>query len=59
MNKSQLLDIIEKMPEDISVGDLIAEIHFKEKLEKGLKQIEEGKTLSHQEARQRLSKWLK
>ena len=59
MNKSQLLDIIEKMPEDISVGDLIAEIHFNEKLEKGLKQIEEGKTLSHLEAKQRLSKWLK
>ncbi len=59
MNKSQLLDIIEKMPEEISVGDLIAEIHFKEKLEKGLNQINEGKTISHTEAKQRLSKWLK
>ena len=59
MNKNQLIDIIEKMPEEISVGDLIAEIHFKEKLEKGLKQIDEGKTVTHQQARQRLSKWLK
>ena len=59
MNKNQLIDIIEKMPEEISVGDLIAEIHFKEKLEKGLKQIDEGKTVTHKQARQRLSKWLK
>lgn len=59
MNKNQLLDIIEKMPEEISVDELIAEIHFNEKLEKGLSQIDEGKTISHAEARQRLSKWLK
>ena len=59
MNKTQLLDIIDKMPDEISVGDLIAEIHFKEKLDKGLRQIDEGKTLTHEEAKQRLSKWLK
>jgi len=59
MNKTKILDIIDKMPDEISVGDLIAEIHFKEKLERGLKQIDEGKTVSHEEAKQRLSKWLK
>lgn len=59
MNKTKILDIIDKMPDEISVGDLIAEIHFKEKLEKGLEQINEGKTISHEEAKQRLSKWLK
>jgi len=59
MNKAQILDIIKKMPDEISAGDLIAEIHFKEKLDKGLKQIDDGKTLSHAEAKQRLSKWLK
>ena len=59
MNKIQLFNILDKMPDEISVGDLIAELHFKEKLDKGLKQIEEGKLLSHEEAKHRLSKWLK
>ena len=59
MNKAMLYDILDKMPDEISVGDFIAELHFKEKLDKGLKQIDEGKLVTHEEAKHRLSKWLK
>ena len=59
MQKSQLKELIEQMPDEISVGDFVAELYFREKLEKGLQQIEEGKTMSHEKAKQRLSKWLK
>lgn len=58
MQKSQLKELIEQMPDEISVGDLVAELHFREKLEKGFKQIDEGKEISHEEAKQKLSKWL-
>ena len=41
MQKSQLKELIEQMPDEISVGDFVAELYFREKLEKGLQQIEE------------------
>ncbi len=59
MDKIEVINILDKMPNEISVGDLIAELHFKEKLDKGLKEIDKGKTIDHEEAKQRLSKWLK
>jgi len=58
MQKSQIIELLEKMPEEITVGDFIAELQFREKLEKGLKQVDEGKVMSHEQAKQRLSKWL-
>ena len=59
MNKSEILNIVDKMPDEISASYFIAELFFTEKLEIGIKQIEEGKLLSHFEAKNRLSKWLK
>ncbi|HON78104.1 MAG TPA: hypothetical protein PK544_06405 [Spirochaetota bacterium] len=58
MHKNQIKEVLEKMPDDIAVGDFIAELYFREKLEKGLKQAEEGKTLRHDQAVAKLSKWL-
>lgn len=58
MQKSQIIELLEKMPSDVAIGDFIAEIYFREKLDSGLKQIENGKTISHEEAKKRLSKWL-
>ena len=58
MQKNQLLEILDKMPDEISVGDLIAELYFREKVDKGLKQVEDGKVLTHKQAKKRLSKWL-
>lgn len=59
MNKTQLIEIIEMMPDEILVDDFIAELYFKEKLGKGLHEIEEGKLVDHEEVKNRLSKWLK
>jgi len=58
MQKNQIISLINRMPDEIKIGDLIAELQFREKLEKGLRQIDEGKVVSHEQAKQRLSKWL-
>lgn len=58
MQKNQIIEVLEKMPDEISIGDLIAELSFREKLGKGLQQAAEGKVMSHDEAKQKLSKWL-
>lgn len=61
LTKELILETIKNMPEekfeDIDV--LFERIVILEKIEKGEKDIEEGKTYSTEKARQKLEKWLK
>ncbi len=51
--------MIEELPEDITVSDIIAELHFRQNVDEGLKELDEGKGISHEEAKKRLNRWLK
>jgi predicted transcriptional regulator len=61
LTKEKLLASINAMPEekfdDIDV--LLERIVFLDKIERGEKDIEEGKVFSTEEAKQKLEKWLK
>lgn len=56
MNKSKVIETLEKLPEEFSTEELIEKLLFIEKVEKGLKDVEEGKTILLSEVRERLSK---
>ena len=51
--------LIEEFPEDITVSDIMAELYFRQNVDEGLKELDEGKGISHEEAKKRLSRWLK
>lgn len=57
--KQDVIEMIKNLPDEVDYDDIMAEIHFKQKVDKSLKQIDEGKILSHEEVKQRISKWLK
>lgn len=61
LTKEKLLASIEAMPEerfdDIDV--LLERIVILEKIERGEKDIEEGRVYTNEEAKQKLEKWLK
>jgi len=59
ITKSQLIQTIEDMPEKFSIDDFLDKILLLQKIEAGLNQSENGETLSTEEAKERLSKWLK
>ena len=40
--KKSVLDLLEKLPEDINYEDIIAEIYFKKQVEEGIEQLEKG-----------------
>jgi predicted transcriptional regulator len=46
------------MPEDATLADIVYELHVREKIEAGLRQIEAGEVVEHEEVRKRLSRWL-
>lgn len=57
--KQDVIEMIKKLPEEVDYDDIMAEIYFKQKVDKSLKQIDEGKVISHEEVKQRMSRWIK
>ena len=54
--KDRILRAVEALPEDVTLEDAIEKLCLIAKIERGLQQADEGQTLSHDEAKQRLSK---
>lgn len=57
--KQQVIRIIEALPEEITVDDIMAELYFKQQVDAGLRELDEGKWIPHEEVEKRMSKWLK
>jgi hypothetical protein len=50
--------MIERLPDDAGIADIMAELYFRLKVETGLKELDEGKGITQTVARDRLKKWL-
>lgn len=59
MGKREVMQLIKRMPEKISVDDILYEIFVQMKIEKGIKQLDQGKGLTHEQAKKKLSRWLR
>ncbi len=57
--KEKVITMIQNMPQDTSVEDIMAELYFRYEVDEGLKQLDEGKGISHEEVEKRIKKWLK
>jgi predicted transcriptional regulator len=57
--KQEVIDMIKKLPEGVDYDEIMAEIYFKQKVDKSLKQIDEGKVIPHEEVKKRMSRWIK
>ncbi|MGI9863113.1 hypothetical protein SDD30_17205 [Moorella naiadis] len=56
--KEEIIPMIHQMPEDARVEDIVAELYFRKKVDRGLQQLKAGQVLTHDQARERLKKWL-
>ena len=57
--KTQVFSTVEKMPEQFSIDQLIDKLIFIDKIETGLKQSESGNVNTKEQAKEKLSKWLR
>jgi predicted transcriptional regulator len=55
--KTRILRAIEDLPADASFGDVVERLLFLHKVDKGLRQIADGESMSHDEARERIETW--
>ena len=57
--KENIIEMIKSLPNNVSMEDIIEAIYVRQKIKKGLKDSEEGNLFTHEEAKERLAKWLK
>jgi hypothetical protein len=58
LNKEKLLQTIKNLPEQFSMEEFFERTILMQKIEAGLELSKNGQTVSSEEARKRLSKWL-
>ncbi len=56
--KQASLRLIERLEDDVSFEDIIYELYFLQKVERGLRDVEEGRTISHEQVRKEFEQWL-
>lgn len=57
-SKQAVLRMIERMPDKASVEDIMYELYFRQRVDRGLSELKAGKTIPHREVKRRLAKWL-
>ncbi|MBN1359040.1 MAG: hypothetical protein JW993_00530 [Sedimentisphaerales bacterium] len=57
--KQKACELIARMPEESTFEDIQYHLYVLECIERGERDIENGKTLTHDEVERRLAKWLK
>lgn len=56
--KQKVIRLIQSLPDDVTVNDIMAELYFKLQVDAGLKELDEGKGIPHEEIEKRMSRWL-
>ncbi|WP_324715969.1 hypothetical protein U7230_11430 [Carboxydochorda subterranea] len=56
--KEDVIRMIRELPDNVTLDDIMRELYFRLAVERGLKNLDEGKALSHEEAKEHLKRWL-
>ena len=57
--KQKVCEVIARMPEESTFEDIQYHLYVLECIERGEQDIEDGKTLTHDQVENRLAKWLR
>ena len=57
MRKEKVIGLVNELPNEFDAEQLIEKLLFIEKVEEGLKQVKEGKTVSHEKVLKQMKKF--
>ncbi len=57
MKREKVIDAVRELPQEFDLEELIEKLIFVEKVEQGLQQLEEGKTVDHAQVKEMVKKW--
>ena len=56
--KAEVVSMLKALPEDVSLEDIQYHVYVLEKVKRGLGRAETESAISHEDAKERLGKWL-
>lgn len=59
ITKTQIKNSLDNLPENVTVDQVIDQLIFMDKIQKGLDDSKNGRINSKEEAKEKLSKWIK
>jgi predicted transcriptional regulator len=57
--KQKAISVIERMPDTATSADILDELYFMEQVDRGMQDVIEGRTLTHDELKKRIADWRK
>ncbi len=57
--KSQIIYTLERMPEQVTIDQVVDQLVFLDKVQKGILDSDSNNIFAKEEAKQKLNKWLK
>ena len=57
MKRDKAIEAVKELPNEFDLEELMEKLVFVEKVERGLKQLDEGKTVSHETVKEIARKW--
>ena len=56
--KEAVREILDKLPDDSTFEEIQYRIYVRDKIERGLKDVEDGRVIDQEEVERRMSRWL-
>jgi len=56
--KQEVNDLLNRLPDDCTLEDVQYHLYVLQKIERGLKDVEEGRVYTQEEVEKKMSKWL-
>ena len=57
--KQQVFELIEDLPDELDIDEIMYRLYVRQKLETAEKDVREGRVISHEEVVRETSKWFK
>ncbi len=58
LTKQEMLDAIAELPDDATFEDAVDKLHLLDMVDQGLADLDNGRAVTHEEARRRMAHWL-
>jgi predicted transcriptional regulator len=55
--KEEALELIQRLPDTATISDILDELYFKEQVDRGMQDVVAGRTISHDELKERIAQW--
>ena len=57
--KEQVIELVSSLPDDSTLEDIQYHLYVRDRVARGLQDVEEGRTMTQAEAEQEIKQWLK